>query len=50
MSQTATVYRAIQKRAKEHEGETVRFLADLVRTPSFSMKESAVAFHTAFVA
>ncbi len=35
-------YQIIQKRAKELEGETLRFLADLVRTPSFSSKEDKV--------
>jgi putative selenium metabolism hydrolase len=35
-------YQTIQKRAKELEAETVRFLADLVRTPSFSSKEDKV--------
>ena len=40
--ETQITYRAIQKRAKELEGETVRFLADLVRTPSFSSKEAKV--------
>src|SRR5512137_2997700 len=36
------VYNAIQKRAKALEKETARFLADLVRTPSFSSKEAKV--------
>jgi putative selenium metabolism hydrolase len=35
-------YRAIQQRAKALEKETVRFLADLIRTPSFSSKEGQV--------
>lgn len=39
---TAETYRAIQKRAKALEGDTVRFLADMIRTPSFSTKEKAV--------
>ena len=34
-----TTYKAIQQRAKALEKDTVRFLADLVRTPSFSSKE-----------
>ena len=37
-----TTYQAIQKRAKALEKETVRFLADMVRTPSFSSKEKQV--------
>jgi putative selenium metabolism hydrolase len=37
-----TTYQAIRKRAKSLENETVRFLADLVRTPSFSSKEEKV--------
>jgi putative selenium metabolism hydrolase len=37
-----TSYQSIHKRAKELEDETVRFLADLVRTPSFSSKEEKV--------
>jgi putative selenium metabolism hydrolase len=37
-----TTYRAIQQRAKALEKDTVRFLADLVRTPSFSSKEEKV--------
>ena len=37
-----TTYKAIQKRAKALEKETTRFLADLVRTPSFSSKEAKV--------
>ena len=35
-------YQAIHQRAKALESETVRFLADLVRTPSFSSKEEKV--------
>ena len=35
-------YKAIQQRAKALETDTVRFLADLVRTPSFSSKEEKV--------
>jgi putative selenium metabolism hydrolase len=35
-------YQTIQKRSKELEKETTRFLADLIRTPSFSSKEKAV--------
>lgn len=37
-----TTYQAIRKRSKELQSETVRFLADLVRTPSFSSKEEKV--------
>ena len=37
-----TTYKAIQQRAKALEKDTVRFLADLVRTPSFSSKEAKV--------
>ena len=37
-----TTYKAIQQRAKALERDTVRFLADLVRTPSFSSKEDKV--------
>jgi putative selenium metabolism hydrolase len=37
-----TTYKAIQQRAKALEKDTVRFLADLVRTPSFSSKEKQV--------
>jgi putative selenium metabolism hydrolase len=37
-----TTYKAIQQRAKALEKDTVRFLADLVRTPSFSSKEEKV--------
>ena len=37
-----TTYKAIQKRAKALEKDTVRFLAELVRTPSFSSKEKEV--------
>ena len=37
-----TTYKAIQQRAKALEKDTVRFLADLVRTPSFSSKEKNV--------
>ncbi len=37
-----TTYKAIQRRAKALEKDTVRFLADLVRTPSFSSKEKQV--------
>ncbi|MGA2173671.1 MAG: YgeY family selenium metabolism-linked hydrolase [Verrucomicrobiota bacterium] len=39
---TAITCAAIQKRAKEMEADTVRFLCDLVRTPSFSSKEREV--------
>ncbi len=35
-------YATIQKRAKEMEADTVRFLSDLVRTQSFSSKEKDV--------
>jgi putative selenium metabolism hydrolase len=38
----AISYDAIRQRAKEMEGDTVRFLSDLVRTQSFSSKERAV--------
>jgi putative selenium metabolism hydrolase len=38
----AISFAAIRKRAKEMEGDTVRFLSDLVRTQSFSSKERAV--------
>ena len=37
-----TIYKAIQQRAKALERDTVRFLADIVRTPSFSSKEDKV--------
>ena len=37
-----TTYQAIAKRAKALEKETTRFLADLIRTPSFSSKEGKV--------
>ena len=36
------LYKAIHRRAKEMESDTVRFLSDLVRTPSFSSKEDKV--------
>lgn len=36
------LYTKIQKRSKELEGETARFLMDLVRTQSFSSKEKEV--------
>jgi putative selenium metabolism hydrolase len=36
------LYAKIQKRSKELEGETARFLMDLVRTQSFSSKEKEV--------
>ena len=36
------VYAKIQKRSKELESETARFLMDLVRTQSFSSKEKEV--------
>jgi len=39
---TKTTCAAIQKRAKEMEADTVRFLSDLVRTQSFSSKEKDV--------
>lgn len=42
-SATPDLYRTIQARAKALENETVRFLADLVRTQSFSGKEQDVA-------
>src|SRR5271169_2941186 len=42
MSTTTTTYQAIQERAKALEKETTRFLADMVRTPSFSSKEEKV--------
>ena len=38
----AISYEAIRRRAKEMEGDTVRFLSDLVRTQSFSSKERNV--------
>jgi putative selenium metabolism hydrolase len=38
----STTYKAIQKRAKALEKDTVRFLADMIRTPSFSSKEEKV--------
>ncbi len=38
----ATSFEAIRRRAKEMEGDTARFLGDLVRTQSFSSKEAAV--------
>ncbi len=38
----AVSFEAIRRRAKEMEGDTARFLADLVRTQSFSSKERAV--------
>jgi putative selenium metabolism hydrolase len=38
----AISFEAIRRCAKEMEGDTVRFLADLVRTPSFSSKEGDV--------
>jgi putative selenium metabolism hydrolase len=38
----SSIYQDIQKRSKELESETVRFLADMVRTPSFSSKEKDV--------
>ena len=41
-SKMNTIYKAIQQRAKALERDTVRFLADLVRTPSFSSKEDKV--------
>jgi putative selenium metabolism hydrolase len=37
-----TTYKAIHQRAKALEKDTVRFLADLVRTPSFSSNEEKV--------
>jgi putative selenium metabolism hydrolase len=37
-----TTYNAIRQRAKSLEHDIVRFLADLVRTPSFSSKEAKV--------
>ncbi|MCX6925332.1 MAG: YgeY family selenium metabolism-linked hydrolase [Verrucomicrobia bacterium] len=37
-----TAYQVIRKRAQALEQDTVRFLADLVRTPSFSSKEEKV--------
>jgi len=40
--QTAITYAAIQKRARELESDSVRFLSDLVRTKSFSSKERDV--------
>ena len=40
--QAAITYEAIRLRAKELEGDTVRFLSDLVRTQSFSSKERKV--------
>ncbi len=41
VAQTIT-YEAIRKQAKAMEGETVRFLSDLIRTQSFSSKERNV--------
>ena len=41
-SKMNTIYKAIQQRAKALERDTVRFLADIVRTPSFSSKEDKV--------
>jgi putative selenium metabolism hydrolase len=38
----SNLYQAIRKRAKELESDTARFLADMVRTPSFSCKEKDV--------
>ena len=38
----AVSFEAIRSRAKEMEGDTVRFLSDLVRTQSFSSKEKDV--------
>lgn len=38
----AVSFEAIRQRAKEMEGDTVRFLSDLVRTQSFSSKERSV--------
>jgi putative selenium metabolism hydrolase len=38
----STTYEAIRKRAKALEKDTVRFLADMIRTPSFSSKEEKV--------
>ena len=38
----AVSFEAIRQRAKDLEGETVRFLSDLVRTQSFSSKERTV--------
>ncbi len=38
----SNTYRQIQKHSKDLEKETVRFLADMVRTPSFSSKEKQV--------
>ena len=35
-------YNAIHRRAKALEKDTIRFLANLVRTPSFSSKEEKV--------
>jgi len=42
-SASPDLYQRIQARAKELENETLRFLADLVRTRSFSGKEQDVA-------
>src|SRR5271169_1994827 len=39
---TPITYELIQKRAKAMEKDTARFLADLVRTQSFSSKEKNV--------
>jgi len=50
MSQTATVYQAIQKQAEEPEGKAMPLLAGLVRNPSFSMRDGAVAFYAVFLA
>jgi len=36
------MYNAVLKRAKELEGDTTMFLADMVRVPSFSTKEKGV--------
>ena len=41
-SKMNTIYKAIQQRAQALERDTVRFLADIVRTPSFSSKEDKV--------
>ena len=39
---TPNTYQAIRKRAQALEQDIVRFLADMIRTPSFSGKEEQV--------
>ena len=38
----SSLYRKIREKAAALEGDTVRFLSDMIRTPSFSTKEAAV--------